>query len=283
MARCRSRRFRPGQRTFRQRSDVADSALDRRAFSYRLRMPSISRMTLLVVLTAAVGTGCDLYDGTGAVRGRVVDDATRGAVSPGTVRVTVRGVGLFADAFAPTLASGEAGADGRFALPGSSGTGSHVELVATGWVDYPGRDTVGPQAATFRLAYFPASLPYRRALGTVVLSPTCTTLGSVRFTRPLARSEQLRVAMVPVPEVPPTTRRSGSWFTYEGRPAEGSSAPDTLRLLSVGARAVRLTWELNEYSPPAGNGLVVARGNVELPTCPRHGVLRYSATLALPQ
>jgi hypothetical protein len=234
-------------------------------------------------------TGCDaLDDGSFSVRGRVVDAVTGGPLAPGPAAISVTGASFLG--LTETPLSGEADADGRFHLSGPIRDGLNLELLQVashGRIEYPGADTsaTGVLFGLGRDAYFhyQTGVPGRGDIGEVRLLPTCLTLGAVRLSRPLARSEQLRVTMVSVPEAPPTALLTATAYTYQGSPGEGEVPPDSLRLLSVGGRPARLDWEINQYNPPTGNGQgVFARGSVPIGTCPRHGVLRYAATIALP-
>ena len=240
------------------------------------------------LFVGAALVGCDaLGSGDVSVRGRVVDAVTGAPVDPGPAVVSVTGASFLG----PTegVLSGEAGPDGRFDLSEEvrDGVGEFgLDIGSAGRIEYPGTDSTAALSVfdVFRFAYFPAELAYRRDVGVVELLPTCLTLGDVRFSRPLASSEQLRVRLSSVPEAPFTTLLYANGYTYEGSPAEGYTPPDTLRALGVGGRPAVLAWEINEYNPPTGNGQgVFARGSVPLPTCPRHGVLRYQATIALPE
>ncbi|HEX9950401.1 MAG TPA: hypothetical protein VGB53_01415 [Rubricoccaceae bacterium] len=247
------------------------------------------RSVLLVALVLPAVAGCDASsDGTVAVRGRVVDAVTGEALSPGPAIISVRGASFMGETETPL--QGEAGADGRFDLSDVVRNGINLETLtvgSAGRIEYPGADT-SATAVLFgigRAAYHPYQTGFRgrRDVGEIRLLPTCLTLGAVRFSRPLAPSEQLRIQTVPVPETPPATLLRDTQFTYEGSSAPGVLPPDSLRLFAVGGRAVQLTWELGQYNPPTGNGQQgIARGSVDLPTCRRHGVLRYAATLVLP-
>ena len=242
----------------------------------------------LGLLVAAALVGCDVHGSGGvSVRGRVVDAVTGEPVDPGPAVVSVTGASFLG----PTegVLSGEAGPDGWFDLSEGvrDGVGEFgLGIGSAGRIEYPGTDSAAALAVfdVFRFAYFPVDLAYRRDVGVVELLPTCLTLGDVRFSRPLAPSEQLRVRLASVPEAPFTTTLYANGYTYEGSPAEGDTPPDTLRALGVGGRPTVLAWEINQYNPPTGNGQgVFAEGSVPLPTCPRHGVLRYQATISLPE
>lgn len=228
-------------------------------------MPLITRSAVLAVLTLCAG--CDLFKDTGTVRGRVVDAITGEAVNPGTVNISITGSGGFSS-FDPLLTSGEAAADGEFALSEFEGSPDRVYFDPTGRINYPGRDSVGIQAAYdgFRLAYFDRELPARSNLGTVGLYPTCTALGNVRLSRPLRSDELIHLRIASVPDVP--LRFGSETVKYEGE------SLDSLRLLSVGGREARLEWAVR-----SGQEAEVASGMVSLPVCPRHDVLEYTATL----
>ena len=204
----------------------------------------------LGLLVAATLIGCDVHGSGGvSVRGRVVDAATGEPVDPGPAVVSVTGASFLG----PTegVLSGQAGPDGRFDLSAEArdGVGEFgLDIGSAGRIEYPGTDSTDALAVfdVFRFAYFPSALPYQRDVGTVELLPTCLTLGDVRFSRPLASSEQLRVRLSSVPEAPFTTTLYANGYTYEGSPAEGDTPPDTLRALGVGGRPAVLTWEINE-------------------------------------
>lgn len=245
-----------------------------------------SSLTLAAFLSVVSLAGCDAVgNDTVSVRGRVVDAQTGEAPSPGPATVSVTGAQFLGPT--ATLLDGHADADGRFDLSADAeGYGEFgVVIGSTGRIEYPGTDASDALSAydPYRLAYFSSALPYRSGLGTVELVPTCMAIGEVQFSRPLDSSEQSRVRLESIPAVPPTTVLNANGFTYEGSPAEGETRPDTLRLLAPGGRTLRLMWEISEYTPPAGNGEgVFAEGSIELPTCPRHDVLRYAATIPLP-
>ncbi|WP_420455412.1 hypothetical protein [Rubrivirga sp.] len=243
------------------------------------------RLAPLGVLLLVTLPACDAVWGSDlTVRGQVVDAATGKPVDPGPALVAVQGAQLFGPT--ATVLSGGATPEGWFDLSGDAGSYGEllVQVGSAGRVEYPGTAPPDLRAVHSQLSYFPVDLPYRSDVGVVELLPTCLTVGAIRLARPLARSEQLRVRVAPVPEAPPDVTLHANGYTYEGSTAGGDAPPDSLWLLAVGGRPALLEWEINEYNPPDGDGQgVFARGAVPLPTCPRHGVLRYSATLALPE
>ena len=241
------------------------------------------RLVAAAVLALLVLSACDALGGnTVAVRGRVVDDVTGEPLDPGPAVVSVSGASFLGPTETPL--QGEAAADGRFDLSAEVRDGVNLEALrigSAGRIEYPGADTSATAVAfgIDRQSYFTYESGYSRGnVGEVRLLPTCLTLGDVRLSRPLAASEYLVLQMVPAQAVPPTTRLGGNWARVEEGEPESP-----LRLTGVGGQTARLEWELNQFSPPTGNGQSgVARGVVDLPICPRHGVLRYTATVPVP-
>ncbi len=228
------------------------------------------RKPFLVLLPFAVllWGGCDIFSND-SVRGRVVDADTGRPVDVGDVNVKVYGPTPF-DVFPNVLGEGPAARDGSFSFSDLESNPIRVEFRPSGQIDYPGLTTTGRAAErdVFRDAYYDLNMEAESNLGTVEVLPTCTTLGTVSSSRPVAFDEFLVLQMVSVPDLP---SRPGSETTVYQR-----DGLDSIRLLAIGGREARLEWTLrgrNEVQE------VRAAGVIELPSCPRHEVLAYQATL----